>query len=86
MNKKRSEDGKAEKLIEELIRDVSEAQNVPLSQGKVIINKDEFIEKLENIEQMLRTELGVYREISDKRARIITDAENEAENIIYEAE
>ena len=46
MNKKRSEDGKAEKLIEELIRDVSEAQNVPLSQGKVIINKDEFIEKL----------------------------------------
>ena len=86
MNKKRSEDGKAEKLIEELIRDVSEAQNVPLSQGKVIINKDEFIEKLENIEQMLRTELGVYREISNKRARIITDAENEAENIIYEAE
>ncbi|MCR5147766.1 MAG: hypothetical protein K6C35_02235 [Eubacterium sp.] len=86
MINRKKEEGRAEKLIEELIHDVSEAQNMPLSQGKVVINKDEFIEKLENLDSILRTEINVYREITDKRAKIITDAEKEAENIIYEAE
>ncbi len=80
------ETGRAEALVEELIKDVMSAQTMPLSQGKVVINRDEYIDKLTSLEMMLKTELRTYREINDKRAAIIREAEEKAEAIIYEAE
>ncbi len=80
------EEGRAEALIGELIKDVMGAQTMPLSQGKVVINRDEFIEKLSSLEQLLKMEMKSYREINDKRASIIKEAEQKADEIIYEAE
>ena len=80
------ETGRAEALVEELIKDVMSAQTMPLSQGKVVINRDEYSDKLTSLEMMLKTELRTYREINDKRAAIIREAEEKAEAIIYEAE
>lgn len=86
MNKVKALEGRAENLIQELIKEVTEAQSMPLSQGKAVINREEFIEKLESLSSMVNVEMNTYREINDKRARIINDAEKEAENIVYEAE
>ena len=82
----KKEEGRAEAIVSELIKDVMSAQTMPLSQGKVVINRDEFIEKLSSLEQLLRIELKSYREINDKRATILKEAEEKADKIVYEAE
>ena len=51
------EEGRAETLVEELIKDVMSAQTMPLSQGKVVINRDEFIDKLTSLEMIMKNEL-----------------------------
>lgn len=80
------EEGRAESLVGELMKDVMSAQSMPLSQGKVVINRDEFIEKLTTLDRLMKLELKSYREINDKRASIIREAEEKADAIIYEAE
>lgn len=80
------EKGRAEIILDKLRTSVEGAQNVPLSSGKVMINKDDFLLLIDNLEDILADELRVYREVTDKRAKIITDARKEAEDIIYEAE
>ena len=82
----RREEGRAEALVGELMKDVMSAQTMPLSQGKVVINRDEFIDKLTSLDQLIKMELKSYREINDKRASIIREAEEKAGEIVYEAE
>ena len=78
--------GKTEQIIEKLIDMVENGQTVPLSTGKVVVNKDETILMLRELENIVKGELKQYREITDKKGKIINDAKKEAEEIIYEAE
>ncbi len=80
------EKGKAELIIEKMRNSLEGAQTVPLSSGKVMVSKDDFILLLDELEELLESELKNYREVTDKRAKLINDAKKEAENILYEAE
>ena len=80
------DNGRSGQLIEKLIDMLENGQSVPLSPGKVAVNKDEAVLMLRELENIVAGELKVYREITDKKGRIITDAKKEAEDIVAEAE
>lgn len=80
------EKGRTEQIVERLIDIIENGQTMPLSTGKVVINKDETIMMLKELESIVNGELKIYREFNDKRGKIITDAKKEAEDIIKEAE
>lgn len=80
------EKGRSEQIIERLIDTVENGQSMPLSPGKVVINKDETILMLRELANIVNGELKVYREFNDRKGKIINDAKKEAEDIVYEAE
>ncbi len=80
------ESGRTEVIINKLIDMVENGQSVPLAAGKVMVNKDETILMLKELESIVAGELKVYREVNDRKGKIINDAKKEAEEIVYEAE
>lgn len=81
MNKSRSDE-----IIERLTDLIENGQSMPLSAGKVVVNKDEAIMLLGQLKSIVDGELKIYRDINDRRGKIITEAKKEAEDIVYEAE
>ena len=73
-------------IIEELKNRVVEGQSFPLQPAKVVISRQETLELLEQLEGTVAEELKAYRDVTDKRAKILNDAKKEAEKIIFEAE
>lgn len=82
----RVNDGRTKVIVEKLLDMVENGQSVPLSTGKVAVNKDEAALLLRELSAIVDGELKMYREVNDRKGRIITDAKREAEDIIYEAE
>lgn len=81
MNKSRSDI-----IFEKLIDMIENGQTVPLSTGKVVVNKDEAVTLLRELESLVKGELKIYREVNDRRGKIINEAKKEAEDIVYDAE
>ena len=73
-------------MIEEMRKRIVEGQNFPLQPAKVVINRAELLELLDQLEGNVCEELKAYREVTDKRAKILSDAKKEADKIIFEAE
>lgn len=80
------ENGRTDQIIEKLIDMVENGQTVPLVTGKVLVNKEETIRLIRELESIVQGELKIYREVNDKKGKILTDAKKEAEEILYEAE
>lgn len=80
------EKSRVNQIIDKLIDSVENGQNVPLSAGKVMLNRDETALMLRELESIVNGELRTYREVNDRKGKIITEAKKEAEEIIYEAE
>ncbi|MBE5944295.1 MAG: hypothetical protein E7258_05185 [Lachnospiraceae bacterium] len=80
------EKGRSEQIIDRLIDVIENGQSMPLSTGKVVVNKDEVSLMLKELKSIVGGELRMYREFNDRRGKIISDAKKEAEDIIYEAE
>lgn len=80
------ENGRTEQIIDKLVDMIENGQNVPLSTGKVMVNKDEAVLLLRELENIVNGELKMYREVNDRKGKIINEAKKEAEDIIYEAE
>lgn len=81
MNKSRSDI-----IIEKLIDMIENGQSMPLSTGKVVVNKEEAVTLVRELESLVKGELKIYREVNDRRGKIINEAKKEAEDIVYEAE
>ena len=73
-------------IIDEIRKRVVEGQNFPLQPSKVVLAREELIDLLDSLEGTVREELKAYREVTDRRAKILNDAKKEAEKIIFEAE
>ena len=73
-------------IIDEIRNRVVEGQNFPLQPSKVVLAREELIDLLDSLEGTVREELKAYREVTDRRAKILNDAKKEAEKILYEAE
>lgn len=80
------ENGRTEQIIEKLVDMVENGQSVPLATGKVMVNKDEMIRLIREMESIVQGELRIYRDVNDRKGKILTDAKKEAEDILYEAE
>lgn len=80
------EKGRSQQIIDRLVDMIENGQTMPLSAGKVVVNKDEAILMLKELNSIVNGELRIYREFNDRKGKIINDAKKEAEDIIYEAE
>lgn len=80
------ERGKAKQLLDKMQLLVEEGQSVPFAAGKVLVSQDEMLEIIEELKKTIDIELKAYHEITDKRSKIIKEANKEAEDIIVEAE
>ena len=80
------ENGRTDQIIEQLIDSVENGQNVPLVSGKVLVNKEETIRLLRELESIVQGELKIYRDVNDRKGKILTEAKKEAELIVAEAE
>lgn len=80
------ENGKAKQLLDRIQDLVEDGQNVPFAAGKVLVNREEVLEIVEELKTTIDLELKSYHEITDKRSKIIKEAEQEADEIIVEAE
>ena len=80
------EKGRTDQIIEQLIDSVENGQNVPFAPGKVSVNKEETIRLLRELENIVQGELKIYREVNDRKGKILTEAKKEAEEIIRAGE
>ena len=80
------EKGRTDQIIEQLIDSVENGQNVPFAPGKVSVNKEETIRLLRELENIVQGELKIYREVNDRKGKILTEAKKEAEEILTQAE
>ncbi len=80
------ENGKAKQLLDRIQELVGDGQNVPFAAGKVLVNREEVLEIVEELKTTIDLELKAYHEITDKRSKIIKEAEQEADEIIADAE
>lgn len=80
------EQGRTEQILEKLTDMIENGAGVPLSTGKVMVNKEEAVFLLHELSEIVNTELKMYREVTDRRGKIITEAKKEAEEIVYQAE
>ena len=78
--------GRAELLLQALKNRVQDAPSAALHSDKAVLDRDELIKIIDNISEVIENELATYRETNDKKARIINEAKEEAEEILYQAE
>ena len=75
------EKGRTDQIIEQLIDSVENGQNVPFAPGKVSVNKEETIRLLRELENIVQGELKIYREVNDRKGKILTEAKQNASRI-----
>ena len=80
------EKGRAKNIIDKMYDTIDNATSVPLSTGKVMVDRDELLLMLKSLEDAIDTELKGYREVTDRKGKILSDAKAEADAIIEEAE
>ena len=78
--------GRAELLLEGLKTRIKDAPSQTMHQENAVLDREELLRLVDNIAEVVKNELNTYREINDKRARIIKEAKEEAEEILYQAE
>ena len=82
----RKQKDRSDSIIEKLREMIAEGQSAPLSTNKVMIVREEALDLLNLLQDTVREELRIYREVNDRRAKIINDAREDAERILFEAE
>jgi len=78
--------GRAEILLEGLKTRVKDAPSAALHSEKAVLDREELLNLIDKVSEVVKNELNAYREVNDKRARILKEAKDEAEEILYQAE
>lgn len=78
--------GRAELLLEGLRTRIKDAPSQPLHSEKAVLHREELLKLIDKVSEVVLAEMNTYREVNDKRARIINEAKDEAEEILYQAE
>ena len=78
--------GRAEILLEGLKTRIKDAPSATLHQEKAVLDRKELLDLVDKVSEVVKNELKTYREINDKRAKILKEAKAEAEEILYQAE
>ena len=78
--------GRAELLLDGIKTRIKDAPSAAFNQDKAVLDREELLRLLDNVSEVVLTEINACREVNDKRARIINEAKQEAEEILYQAE
>ncbi len=76
---------KSIEIIESLIQQVKEARSVPLSRDGALVNRNEFIELLEQLRSQLPDDVQVANEILEAKETVIDEGRRAAEALIDKA-
>ena len=72
-------------LIERMRSEILQARPAA-SKDKVVVDKEVMLNLLDKLSEVVSSELAEYREVTDKRAKIINDAKLLSDKIQYEAQ
>ena len=78
--------GRAEILLQGLKNRVQDAPSATFNSDKAVIDRQEMLKLIDSITEVVENELKIYRETNDKKAKIISKAKEDAEEILYQAE
>jgi len=73
-------------LLEQLEDIVENAMNIPLSGGRCVIDREAVLELVQEIRLKLPDDIKTAKRIAEEKQRILAEAQQEAENIIRNAE
>lgn len=73
-------------LLEQLEDIIESGMNIPLSGGKCLVDRDSVLELVQEIRLKLPDDIKMAKRITEEKQRFITEAQQEAENIIKNAE
>jgi flagellar biosynthesis chaperone FliJ len=76
---------KSIEIIENLIQQVKEARSVPLSRDGALVNRQDFIELLEQLREQLPDDVQVANEILEAKESVIDEGRRAAEALIDKA-
>ncbi len=78
--------GRMEQIIEEIQNYIDECKYQPLSSSKIVVNKDELMEMLQELKEKTPDEIKRYQKIISNKEAILADAQAKADTIIAEAQ
>jgi len=73
-------------LLEQIEDIIESGTTVPFTGGKCLINRDEVLEIIQEIRLKLPDDMKQAKRIAEEKARILAEAQKEAENILNNAE
>ena len=76
---------KSIEIIENLMQQVKEARSVPLSRDGALVNRQDFIELLEQLREQLPDDVQVANEILEAKESVIDEGRRAAEALIDKA-
>jgi len=76
---------KSIEIIENLLQQVKEARSVPLSRDGALVNRQEFIELLEQLRAQLPDDVQVANEILEAKETVIDEGRRAAEALLDKA-
>ena len=74
-----------ERIIDEIEEYVEECKPYPLSQTKIVVNKEELIELLTELRLQIPEEVKQYQKIINNQDAILSNAKSQADNMVEEA-
>ncbi len=80
------EDSRADLLLRRLAELERNAKESHTNKNMILVDREELRYLVKTLSEVLRQEIKEYRKVNDIRARIIRDAQKQAEDIKYEAE
>lgn len=76
---------KIEDTIDEIANYIDGCKSVPLSSDKIMVNKDEFLDMLDDLRASAPDEIARYQKIISNREAILADAKKQADQMVSDA-
>lgn len=73
-------------LLEQIEEIVESGMNIPLSGGKCVVDRESILELVQEIRLKLPDDLKMAKRITEEKQRVLAEAQQEAENILKNAE
>lgn len=73
-------------LLEQLEDIIDGGMNIPLSGGKCLIDRETVLDLIQDVRLKLPDDIKTAKRITDEKQRVLLEAQQEAENIINNAE
>ncbi len=73
-------------LLEQIEEIVESGMNIPLSGGKCVLDRETILDLVQEIRLKLPDDIKMAKRITEEKQRVLAEAQQEAENILKNAE